>query len=240
MEGGGQDHQTGEKSGEARKERSADNCCSSAAASGGGYRLFDRQRSVHQIIGGGKAADIILWKSWGFSVVVIFVVTVAWFLFERSGLSFLTIISDVLLILIVLRFVWVNSASLLKKAPKPLPELVLSEEMVNSAAASFRVKLNNMLLVAHDIALGKDFKSFFQVVIFLWLLSVLGGLFSFVTLAYVGSVVLITIPALYNKYEEHVDKYAGLVHQKFTKHYKVVDENVLRRLPSRFYRDKDD
>lgn len=44
-----------------------------------------------------------------------------------------------------------------------LPELVLSEEMVNNAAASFRVKVNYMLLMAHDITLGKDFRLFFVV-----------------------------------------------------------------------------
>lgn len=44
-----------------------------------------------------------------------------------------------------------------------LPELVLSEEMVNNAAASFRVKINYALLVAHDITLGKDFRLFFKV-----------------------------------------------------------------------------
>jgi len=46
-----------------------------------------------------------------------------------------------------------------------LPELVLSEEMVNSAAASFRVKINNVLLMAHDITLGKDFRLFFKVIV---------------------------------------------------------------------------
>lgn len=44
-----------------------------------------------------------------------------------------------------------------------LPELVLSEEMVNNAAASLRVKVNYFFFVAHDITLGKDFRLFFQV-----------------------------------------------------------------------------
>ncbi|KAJ6850615.1 reticulon-like protein B16 [Iris pallida] len=39
--------------------------------------------------------------------------------------------------------------------------------------------------MAHDITLGKDFKLFFQVVAFLWLLSVAGSFFSFFTLAYI-------------------------------------------------------
>ncbi|WOK95861.1 hypothetical protein Cni_G04568 [Canna indica] len=204
------------------------------------YRLFNRQRSMHQIIGGGKAADVILWKRRWISIAVMIAATCAWFIFERSGLSFLTICSDVLLILIVIQFVRANSAVLLDKQLQPLPELVLSEEMVNNAAASFRVKINNLLMMAHDITLGKDFRIFFQVVGILWLLSVVGGFFSFFTLAYIGITVSFTIPALYDRYENHVDKYAGLVHQKISKHYKIVDENVIRRIPRRFSNGKDE
>lgn len=58
-----------------------------------------------------------------------------------------------------------------------LPELEVSEEMVNNAAASFRVKINYLLLMAHDITVGKDFRLFFQVGVTLFglknLLSVL-------------------------------------------------------------------
>lgn len=144
-----------------------------------------------------------------------------------------------LLILIVIRFVRANGAVLLNKQIRPLPELVLSEEMVNNVAASFRVKVNNVLLMAHDITLGKDFRLFFQVVVLLWILSVVGSFFSFFTLAYIGTIAAITVPALYNKYEERVDRYAGLVHRKFSKHYKVVDENVIRRIPARISNDKD-
>jgi len=101
---------------------------------------------------------------------------------------------------------------MISRQPRPLPELVLSEEMVSNAAASFRVKVNNMLMIAHDITLGKDFRLFFQVcyhayaytcwlfgipvvaetefssqvVLVLWLLSVIGNFCSSITLAYIG------------------------------------------------------
>ncbi|KAJ6831133.1 reticulon-like protein B16 [Iris pallida] len=232
-----QDQPNGESGGEPRK--SLDHGGSQAPEAGGcSYRLFDRQRTIHQIIGGGKAADVILWKQQQISFGVIIISTVAWLLIERSGLSFLTISSDILLILIVIQFIRANCAVMLNKQLKPLPELVLSEEMVNNAAAALRVKVNNMLLMAHDITLGKDFRLFFQVVAFLWLLSVVGSFFSFFTLAYIGTIVSITIPALYNKYEENVDKCAGLVHQKLSSQYRIVDEKVIQRLPRRFLKNK--
>ncbi|XP_058075326.1 reticulon-like protein B16 isoform X4 [Magnolia sinica] len=198
-----------------------------------------------------KTADVILWKRQSISFGIIVVATVAWLLYEQSGLSFLSISSDVLLILVVFRFVQVNSAVFLNKHLQPLPELVLSEEMVNNAAASFRVKINYVLLMAHDITLGKDFRLFFKVVVGLWLLSVIGSFFSFITLSYIegteipricdkeGTIVSITIPALYNKYEEHVDRYVGLVHNKISKHYSIVDANVISRIPGNFSKKKD-
>jgi hypothetical protein len=51
----------------------------------------------------------------------------------------------------------------LSRQPPTLPELIVSEEMVNNVAASFRVKVNNVLLIAHDITIGKDFRIFFKV-----------------------------------------------------------------------------
>ncbi|XP_022764859.1 reticulon-like protein B16 isoform X2 [Durio zibethinus] len=181
----------------------------SSTTSSDSYRLFGRQGPLHQSLGGGKAADILLWKRWRVSFGVILVATVAWLIFERNGQL------------------------------QTLPELELSEEMVNNAAASFRVKINNLLLMAHDITLGKDFRLFFKVVICLWLLSAIGSYCSFFTLAYIGTVLSVTLPAFYGKYEEHVDKYCGMIHRKFSQHYKIVDESVINRIPRSLSKDKD-
>ncbi|CAN1353673.1 Reticulon-like protein B16 [Linum perenne] len=159
------------------------------------YRLFGRQVPLHQFMGGGRAADVLLWKRRRISFGAIVVVTFAWLMYERQ--------------------------------PQSLPELVVSEEMVNSVAASFRVKINNMLLMAHEITLGKDFRLFFKVVVSLWLLSAIGSYFSFFTLAYIGTVLSITVPALYSKYEERVDRCFGMIHKRF----KIVDESVTSRIP---------
>ncbi|XP_059667369.1 reticulon-like protein B16 [Cornus florida] len=214
-------------------------CCTSSTSCSSSYRLFGRRTTIHQMMGGGKAADVILWKRRRVSCGIVVVATVAWILFERSGLSFLSVCSDVLLILIVLLFSRANYAAFRNEQLQTLPELVLSEEMVNNAAASFRVKINYVLLMAHDITRGKDFRLFFKVVVCLWLLSVIGTVVSFCTLAYIGVLLSVTLPALYNRYEEHVDRYAGLIHRKFSKHYKIVDESVIGRIPRSLAKEKD-
>lgn len=55
-----------------------------------------------------------------------------------------------------------------------------------------------------------------------------------------GTIALVTIPALYSKNQEQVDRYAGMVHRNISRHYKIVDENVMSRLPRSFIRDKED
>ncbi|KAL3524054.1 hypothetical protein ACH5RR_016888 [Cinchona calisaya] len=164
-----------------------------APSTSSSYKLLGPRSSVHQITGDGRAADVICWRRVHFSCGIIVVATVAWFLFEWSGLSFLSISSDVLLILVVLWFLQANYTVLQERQLQSLPELVLSEEMVNNAAASFRAKMNYMLLMAHDITLGKDFKLFFKVATALWLLSVIGSLISFCTLAYIGTIIFIAV-----------------------------------------------
>ena len=68
-----------------------------------------------------------------------------------------------LTILSLLKLVWSVLLFLLRRQLKSLPELELSEETVNSVATSFRVKINYVLLMAHDITHGKDFRLFFKV-----------------------------------------------------------------------------
>ncbi|KAG2318043.1 hypothetical protein Bca4012_068989 [Brassica carinata] len=203
------------------------------------YRLLGRQVTVHQFMGGGKAADLLLWRKRNHSLGVIVLSTVAWLIFEFSGLPFLSVSSDVLLIVVILSFVLARASGFRSRHVNSLPELVLSEEMVNSAAASFRIKLNHLLVMAHDVTVGNDFRLFFKVVICLWLLSAIGCYISFCTLVYIGTILSVTVPALYSKYQSKVDKCCGSIHRQLTHHYKLVDENVISRLSWSFSKDKD-
>lgn len=203
------------------------------------YRLLGRQVTVHQFMGGGKAADLLLWRRRNHSLGVIVLSTAAWLTFELSGLPILSVSSDVLLIGIIISFVHAQVSSFRNRQTDSLPELVLSEEMVNSTAASFRVKLNHLLVMAHDVTVGNDFRLFFKVVIFLWLLSAIGSYISFCTLVYIGTILSVTIPALYSKYQRKVDKCCGLIHRQLSHQYKLVDENVISRLSWSLSKDKD-
>ncbi|XP_050387710.1 reticulon-like protein B8 isoform X2 [Argentina anserina] len=74
------------------------------------FRLFGRQGSVHDCFGGGSAADVLLWRRRRVSIGAIVAATLSWLLFERSGLSCLSVCSDILLILVVWQFLRANYA----------------------------------------------------------------------------------------------------------------------------------
>ncbi|XP_041023569.1 reticulon-like protein B12 isoform X1 [Juglans microcarpa x Juglans regia] len=193
-------------------------------------RLFNRQRSVHEILGGGLAADVILWKRKDVTLSILLVTLAAWVVFEKSGYTLLSLVSSVFLLLIIILFLWAKAASILNRPAPPLPDLHLSEEMVNEVANFIRLHVNNLLSVSQDIALGKDSRLFFKVAAYLWLIYFVGGLTDFLTLGYTSLVIILTIPALYEKFEDHIDKYGIVSCRKLQQLYVKLDQDYIRRV----------
>ncbi|KAI9126253.1 hypothetical protein K1719_002674 [Acacia pycnantha] len=77
-------------------------------------RLFNRERALHEILGGGLVADVILWRRKNLTVGILLVTLVAWIIFERFGYTFLSLVSNVLLLMVVL-YLWAKSAAILNR-----------------------------------------------------------------------------------------------------------------------------
>uniref|UniRef100_A0A0D6R7P5 Reticulon-like protein n=1 Tax=Araucaria cunninghamii TaxID=56994 RepID=A0A0D6R7P5_ARACU len=199
----------------------------------GQYRLFNRQKTIHEVLGGGRAADVILWRKRSICIAILVAGGSIWFLFEQSGYTFLSVLANSLLLLVSVLFIWANAASVLQRPPPPLPDLTITEETTMIIASSMCKKINSVLAVARNIAIGSDAKLFLKVAGTLCAISILGGWFNFLTLAYLCLVLCLSIPALYNKYEDKVDKNAEIAHQHIQKHYKSLNENVLSKIPRR-------
>ncbi|XP_021624488.1 reticulon-like protein B12 isoform X2 [Manihot esculenta] len=178
---------------------------------GSSNHLFNRQRTVHEIFGGGFVADVILWRQKNVTVGILLVALASLVVFERWGYTLLSLVSSVLLLLLTILFLWAKSAAILNRPSPPLPELHLSEETVNEVAAFVRTRLNAFLSVSQDIALGKDTNSFFKVAGYLLLISILGLL------------IILTIPALYERYEDFIDKYVKAMCKKSQQLYAKFD-----------------
>jgi hypothetical protein len=202
-----------------------------ASQYGPGNRFLTKDKTVHQLLGGGRAADSALWRDKYLSGGTLIGSTVAWFLLEKSGFTFMTLLCNILMFVVVILFVWSNVAALLHRAGPPVPELSLSEDFVLSTASMFRNEVNKALAIARDVALGKDFKLFVLVIGLLYVVSTVTSWFNFLTCVWIGIVLIHTVPFVYDKYEDVIDHHAKKAADVAATHYKNVDAAVLSRIP---------
>ncbi|KAL8255392.1 hypothetical protein R6Q59_033613 [Mikania micrantha] len=176
---------------------------------------------VHEALGGGPVADMLLWKnSYGGGVVLI-VSTILWFLFEKGGYNILAFVANNLLLLVSILFFWAKSASLLNRPLPPIPELDISEESVLIIAEEMQVWINHAFSVARDIAVDGNVKTLIVVVSSLWLISYIGSFFNFLTLIYVGIILSFSVPFVYDKFQAQVDEKLIIVHK--------IGQSILRK-----------
>ncbi|KAF3435473.1 hypothetical protein FNV43_RR22562 [Rhamnella rubrinervis] len=197
-----------------------------------------RRISVYEALGGGPVADVLLWKKWYGGVVVLISATTFWFLFERAGYNLVSFVANVILLLVVILFLWAKSASLLNRPLPPLPNLEISEVTVVRVSDALRVLINYTLVVARDIAVGRNIKVFLQVAFGLWVASYIGSLFNFLTLVYIGVILSLSVPVLYDKYQDHIDDKLCVTHRIIQTQYRKIDENILRKIPMASYKEK--
>uniref|UniRef100_A0A803N6L9 Reticulon-like protein n=2 Tax=Chenopodium quinoa TaxID=63459 RepID=A0A803N6L9_CHEQI len=85
--------------------------------------------------------------------------------------------------------------------------MYLREEIVSEVGELARENINALVLVCRNVALGKDSRLFLRVAACLLMISVFGALTDIVTLCYMSLAILLTIPALYERYDDQIDKY---------------------------------
>ncbi|KAJ4910104.1 Reticulon-like protein B2 [Raphanus sativus] len=117
------------------------------------------------------------------------------------------------------------------KSPPKIPEVHIPEEPLLQLASGLGIEINRGFSSLRDIASGRDLKKFLSAIFGLWVLSILGGCCSFLTLAYIALVILFTVPLLYDKYEDKVDSYGEKAMAELKKQYDVLDAKVLSKIP---------
>ncbi|GKD38020.1 reticulon-like protein B11 [Tanacetum coccineum] len=95
----------------------------------------------------------------------------------------------------------------------PIPELDISEESVLIAAEEMQVWINHAFSLAHEIAIDGNLKALIGVVSSLWLISFIGSFFNFLTLVYIGVLLSLSVPFLYDMFQTQVDEKLIVVHK---------------------------
>ncbi|CAL9149493.1 unnamed protein product [Musa hybrid cultivar] len=202
------------------------------------FRLFGREKPVHRILGGGKPADVFLWKNKKASAIVLGGATAIWVLFELMEYHLLTLVCHCLILSLAILFLWSNATTFINKSPPHIPEVIIPEDLSVNIALSLRYEINRGFAVLREIAAGRDVKKFLAVIVGLWVLSVIGNCCNFLTLFYIAFVILHTVPFLYDKYEDQVDSFAEKATVEFKKHYAVIHAKYLSKIPRGPLKDK--
>ncbi|KAK3446319.1 hypothetical protein EUGRSUZ_A02040 [Eucalyptus grandis] len=195
-------------------------------------RLFGRQKPIHRLFGGGKSADVLLWRNKKISGGVLAGATAIWVLLEWLDYHFLTLVCFALILGMLAQFLWSNVSGLLssRSASKP-PRLVVPNDVFVDIGKSVGAEVNEALKFLQDVALGGNLKQFLIVVGSLWAAAIIGSWCNFITVLYIGFVAAHTLPVLYERYEDQVDSFGDQVLDQLQHHYRKLDTVLLSRIP---------
>ncbi|CAI0461149.1 unnamed protein product [Linum tenue] len=126
-------------------------------------KLFGRQKPIHHVLGGGKSADVLLWRNKKISASVLGSATAMWVLFEWLNYHFLTLLCLALVLGMLVQFLWRNVSGLLNQSSSKVPRLVLPEELFVSIGKSVGAEVNRALLLLQNVSCGGNLKHFLVV-----------------------------------------------------------------------------
>ncbi|KAG2599932.1 reticulon-like protein B9 [Panicum virgatum] len=192
---------------------------------------FHRHKWIHKLLGGGKVADVLLWKDRNLSAGVLLGATLIWYLFEVVEYNIIPLLCQIAILTMLVIFIWSNAAPLLNISPPRIPEVIISEHSFRQIAETIHYKLAHTVAALYDIACGKDLKKFLLVIMSLLILSEIGSSYSFTSLLYLVFLCAHTLPALYQRYETEVDRLAARGSEDIKRFYKRIDSNLLNKIP---------
>ncbi|PNT03484.2 hypothetical protein POPTR_014G091200v4 [Populus trichocarpa] len=119
------------------------------------WRLFGREKPVHRVLGGGKPADVFLWRNKKVSAGVLGFATAIWVLFELVEYNLLTLVCHILILSLALSFLWSNAHSFINKSPPRIPQVHLPEEPVLQVASALCVEINGYRRIVGHVNCGE-------------------------------------------------------------------------------------
>ncbi|CAN4124871.1 unnamed protein product [Withania somnifera] len=189
-------------------------------------RFLAHERPMHATLGGGKVADILLWRDKTLTTSILIGFTVIWSLFEVMEYNFVTLLCHISMSMMLILFIWSMGAGFIDWNPPDFRAFMISESTFRWLCGKF----NSMLAKFYEISSGKDFRTFSSITS-LWILSIIGNYFSSLNLLYLGFVCLATLPALYERYQNEVDYLVSQGNQDMKKLYNKFDTEVLNKIP---------
>lgn len=162
---------------------------------------------AHKILGGGKVADLLLWKNEKHTFATALAVSALLYFFLSSGLTLLSAASRLLLFLTIAAFFQKNIPPSIYGIQIPkISDLTyeVSEEAMNIVIQSSRNFWNVTWDIVMDVVERRNWRSFVKVIVFAHILKILGR-YTFSTVMVTVVAALFIVFYVYDKKEEEID-----------------------------------
>ncbi|CAN1192464.1 Reticulon-like protein B11 [Linum perenne] len=116
----------------------------------------------------------------------------------------------------------------------PIPDMEITEENVDKIVQLTQGYVNKVLAIGCDIAVERKLKVFLKVSFVSWIVSYVGSLCSFLTFVYIGVLLSLSIPVLYDRFQHQID-------EKLLEARRIRDaqlRNLLKKIPVPSKKDK--
>ncbi|KAL5196528.1 hypothetical protein ABZP36_000040 [Zizania latifolia] len=194
-------------------------------------KLFGGQKSVHHFLGGGKSADVLLWRNKKISSSVLAVATAVWVFFEWLDYHFLTIACFVLVLGMVVQFAWSTFAGMLNGSSTKVPRVELPDELFANIGTTVGAQVNKFLGSLQDVSCGRNLKQFLLVITGFFATAIIGSWCNLLTVIYIGFVCSHTLPVLYERHRDQVDEFLYNTFGLLQNQYQKLDKGVLSKVP---------
>ncbi|KAF8405131.1 hypothetical protein HHK36_010029 [Tetracentron sinense] len=174
--------------------------------------------------------DIFLWRNRKLSLSVLLATTATWVLLEVYQFNFITVFSWVAMSIVAFMFLWGNMHRLLGKEAPSMSGLEISEQTAREIAYTIKGWIEEGERWMFRVSVEREWYVFAGVVVGMWILSLVGSMFDLLTLLYIGIVLGMTVPVIYEKYEEKLKGYVERMREQGRRWYAMADAKILRKM----------
>uniref|UniRef100_A0A7N1A9R4 Reticulon-like protein n=1 Tax=Kalanchoe fedtschenkoi TaxID=63787 RepID=A0A7N1A9R4_KALFE len=178
--------------------------------------------------------DIFLWRRRSLSLLTLLLSTVAWVLLEAYEFNFVTVACWACMLAIVAVFLWDNLLRLLGKEPGKLASWEMTEESSEAVASSVRELIEEGIRWMFRVTVEKQWYVFAGTATLLFVISEVVSFFDLLSLLYAGTLIGMTVPVTYWKYEDKIKRYGEGLKVRWGRMCQVVDDRVVRKVKSKF------
>ncbi|XP_071727868.1 reticulon-like protein B13 [Rutidosis leptorrhynchoides] len=174
--------------------------------------------------------DVIMWRKKRLSVGVLTTATVLWVVMEVYAFNFITVSSWLSIFLFSSLFAWANIYRLIYKEEPTMSGIGISENTANGIANLLREYSEEAARWMFKIGAQSEWYVFAATVIGLWLLSIVGSLTDLLTLLFIGTVVGMSVPVIWLKYDNKIREHGKRLQMHSKRFYSMMDEKVVQKI----------